>query len=122
MEYRYWEQNSENFFIELKKGTFMTKIKLNFTPPDDFIGLAVGCNYHYMGHPKGYLRDNGLVIQQIKGKETGIFKIDDTIIQAGPILVEDGVQAINYLKQGFASHSIVSGLHVHMGEKKSGNI
>jgi len=122
MEYRYWEHNDDNFFIELTKGAFSTKIKMNFEPPEDFIGLAVGCNYHYNGHPIGYLKDNGLLIQQIKGKETGLFVIDDTIIQAGPILVEDDYPRKDYREQGFSATHILSGLQVHIGQKKSGNI
>lgn len=122
MEYRYHEQTEDSFFIEFTQDTFRTKIVLNFEPDEDFIGLAVCCNYNYNGHPIGYLKDNSQVIQQIKGKNTFIFDIGDTGFQAGPTLVEDFKPRMDYREQGFSAGHILSGLQVHIGRKKFGNI
>jgi hypothetical protein len=122
VRYRYWDQDEDIFFIEFTKDTFKTKIKFDFTPDESFLGLAIGCNYHYNGNPIGYIKDNGLVMQQIKGKDTGIFIIENTVVQAGPILVENSKARIDYRAQGFSASQIISGLQIHIGEKKSGNI
>jgi hypothetical protein len=94
----------------------------NFTPEPDFIGLAVGCNYSFKGHPIGYLKDNGMIISQInKNNQRCIMNIEDCIIQAGPTLVEEYEKFTNFSAEKFSTNEIVSGFHVHIGKKKMGN-
>jgi hypothetical protein len=122
VEYKILKNNDEEFFIEIQKNTFSHKILLDFTPDDDFYGLAICCNYHYKGHPVGFLKDNGLVVSTIPGKKMRPgFEIENTIIQAGPTLIENFDHKKNYKDEGFCTHDIISGLHVHIGQKKFGN-
>jgi hypothetical protein len=124
MEYRVLSFSDEECFIEISKNTFRTRIELNWSPDEDFTGIAVGCNYNFKGHPVGFLKDNGLIVSQIDGRRNrGIFEISDTntIIQAGPSLVIDKEPQKDFKKEGFATHYILSGLHSHLGKKKSGN-
>ena len=124
VDYRFLSKTNEECFIELTENTFRTRIAFNFKPDDDFIGIAVCCNYHFKGHPIGHIKDNGLILRQIDGyKKRACFAIGETAIQAGPALIEEGKCKKNkeYFKEGFATHHILKGLHVHIGQKKSGN-
>ena len=125
MDYRFLSKTNEECFIELTENTFRTRLAFNFKPSEDFIGIAVCCNYHFKGHPLGYLKDNGLVMRQIEGhRKRACFAIGDTIIQAGPALIVNGQKKKNkeYIEEEFSTHYILKGLHVHIGRKKSGNI
>lgn len=125
MEYNILCHNKEEMFIELTRETYRTRIEFNWTPEENFHGIAVCCNYHYKGHPLGYLKDNALVRRQVDGKkQRGIFIIPDTntVIQAGPKFLESNVVNKNFRKEGIATHEILKGFHVHIGKRKSGNI
>jgi len=124
MDYYILSDNDKEFFIEINKDTFRTRIEFNWIPEENFKGVAVGCNYNFKGHPVGFLKDNGIVKRLIEGKKNrAIFTIKetDTIIQAGPRLIKDFEPVKDYRSEGFASHDILSGLHCHIGKKKSGN-
>ena len=122
MEYKIWKNNENEFFVELIKNKFRTRIEFDFVPPDDFKGIAVSCNYDYKGHPIGFLKDNGLVLSNITGRVSRpIFDIDETYIQAGPTLVENHEINKDFLREGFSAGEIISGLHAHIGNKKTGN-
>lgn len=124
MEYKIITNSDEECFIEITKNTFRNRIEFNYTPPEDFYGVAIGCNYSYKGHPLGFIKDNGSIVSQINGKtQRGLFCINetDTIIQAGPSLLIDNEPQKDYKAEGFSSHFILSGLHSHIGKKKSGN-
>lgn len=115
--------NEDEFFIEIVRDTFRTKIMMDFEPDENFKGIAVCCNYHFKGHPIGYLRDNNLVIKQIDGRmQRATFEIGESVIQAGPTLVENFEAVRDFKSEGFATHYILKGLHSHIGLKKSGNI
>lgn len=123
MEHKLLKHNEDEFFIEIIRDTFRTKIMLNYEPDEKFKGIAVACNYHFKGHPIGYLRDNNLVIKQIDGRvQRATFEIGESAIQAGPTLVENFEPIRNFKSEGFATHYILKGLHSHIGLKKSGNI
>lgn len=121
MEYKIITNSDEECFIEITKNTFRNRIEFDYTPPEDFYGVAIGCNYSYKGHPLGFIKDNGSIVSQINGKtQRGLFCINetDTIIQAGPSLLIDNEPQKDYKAEGFSSHFILSGLHSHIGKKK----
>ncbi len=123
MEYRILEKNDDDFFLEITRESFRTRIEFDFTPPDDFKGIAVCCSYSFKGNPVGYIKDNGLVRNPISGyKQRPLFQIEDTIIQAGPSLIKNSEPFKDYLSEGFDQRMILSGFHAHIGRKTSGNI
>lgn len=116
--------SDEECFIEITKNTFRNRIEYDWTPEENFEGVAVGCNYSFKGHPIGFLKDNGDVKSKIDGRrQRAVFCIDETetIIQAGPSFLIDNEPQKDFKKEGFATHYILSGLHCHIGRKKSGN-
>lgn len=122
MDYNFLRRDPDEVFIEIVSGSFRTRIEFDWTPEDDFEGVALVCNYHFKGHAIGLIKDNGLMISTIPGKkERPVFKIPETesLIQAGPVLVKDYEPIYN--SKGFASKSILSGPHCHIGRKRSGN-
>ena len=122
MDYRIIENNEEGIFIEVPDGTFRTRIELNFDPPSDFHGIAVGCNYNYKGHPIGKLIDNNLVIGKIQAKTNHCtFEVGYSEIQAGPTLIENFTKQNKIKNEGFSNRQIAGGLHMHIGKKKFGN-
>lgn len=122
MEYKIISSDVNNFFVEIKDETFDTKILFNYTPESNFLGLAVGCNYSYKGNPIGYLKDNGLLLTKIPGHVCRpLFAFDNTVIQAGPTLLENFEPQFDWKKEKFNAQDIVSGFHAHVGQKKSGN-
>ena len=122
MQYRILTKSEEECFIEVTENTFRTRIEFDYTPEEDFYGIAVCCNYHFKGHPIGYLKDNGLVKKQIDGyKNRPIFTIEDTIIQAGPTLIKNEFPHKDYISEGFSAHQILKGFQCHIGKKQSGN-
>jgi len=125
MNYRIRENSSKAFLIELKLNTFRTRIEFNYTPPENFSGIAVACNYNFRGHPIGFIKDNGLVKRQFDGhRHRSLFYKYDTCIQAGPALIKDSKACghKDFVKESFSTHYIVGGFHSHIGRKKSGNI
>lgn len=113
----------EEFLSEIKKGSFRTRIVFNFMPDQNFRGFAVGCNYSFKGSTLGYLKDNGLSLTKVIGKrKTSVLEIDDTVIQAGPTLVNCSEKLIEWRKEKFYSNQILKGFHAHIGIKKNGNI
>ena len=124
MDYRIIANSEDECFIEVVKNSFRTRIDLDWTPEENVSGVAVGCNYNFKGHPVGFLKDNGLVRSVINGRrQRGVFCIEDTdtIIQAGPSLLINEEPQKDFKAEGFATHFILSGLHSHIGRKKSGN-
>jgi hypothetical protein len=124
MECKIITNSDEECFIEITKNTFRNRIEYDWTPDENFIGLAVACNYNFKGHPLGFLKDNGKIKSQISGnKKRAIFQIEETetMIQAGPTLVRDFQATKNFKEEGFSSHYILSGPHSHIGRKKNGN-
>lgn len=125
MEYNILKHNKEEMFVELTRQTYRTRIEFNWVPEENFSGVAVCCNYHYKGHPLGYIKDNSLVMRQIDGKkQRGIFLIPDTntVIQAGPKFIESNITNKDFKKEGIATHEILKGFHVHLARRKSGNL
>lgn len=122
MDYRILKNNENEFFIEITRETFRTRIEFEFTPEDDFRGVAISCSYDFKGHPIGYLKDNGLYLTKITGHSTRpLFHIDETSIQAGPTLVDNFEINKNFQKEGFSTNELISGFHPHIGQKKLGN-
>lgn len=122
MEYQILKHNDEEFFCEFFRDTFRSRILFNFTPDENFRGLAVGCNYSFKGHPIGFLKDNGLIISQVnKNNQRCIMNIEECAIQAGPTLVEDYEKFTKFIAEKFSTNDIVSGFHVHIGKKRLGN-
>jgi len=122
VEYQILKHNDEEFFCEFYRGTFRCRILFDFLPDENFRGLAIGCNYSFNGHPKGFLKDNGLIISQVNtSNKRCIMNIEDCAIQAGPTLVEDFEKFTKYLAEKFSTNDTVSGFHVHIGKKKMGN-
>ncbi len=122
VEYRIWKNTEEECFIELTKDKFRTRIEFNWSPPENFRGIAVSCNYDYKGQPIGFLKDNGKLLPTAIGHETRpIFNIDETYFQAGPTLVENFEINKSFSKEGFSTNELIAGLHAHIGNKKYGN-
>ncbi len=124
MQYKIVESSEDTFMMEITQNSFRTRIELDWTPEENFKGVAVSCNYHFKGHPIGFLKDNRLIRKQIDGrKQRALFSIDDTesMIQAGPSLIVNGEPKKNFKDEGFATHYILKGLHAHIGRKNSGN-
>ncbi len=123
MDYRVLEKTEDQCFIEVIKDTYRTRIEFDYTPSEDFKGIAVCCSYSFKGNPVGYLKDNGLVRNGISGyRQRPLFELGDTIIQAGPSLIKEGEPFKDYLSEGFDQRAILSGFHAHIGRKESGNI
>lgn len=123
MDYRFLSKTEDELFIEVTRNTFRTRIEFDYTPAEDFKGIAVCCNYSFMGNPIGYIKDNGLTRNQISGfKNRPLFQIEDTIFQAGPSLIKDGEPFKDYKSEGFHERFILSGFHAHIGRKDSGNL
>jgi hypothetical protein len=124
MQYRIIKNTQDTFLMEITQNSFRTRIEFDWTPEEDFKGVAVCCNYHFKGNPIGFLKDNRLIRKQIDGKtERALFKIEDTdsMIQAGPSLIVEGKPKKNFKDEGFATHHILKGAHAHIGIKNSGN-
>jgi hypothetical protein len=122
MNYTILKNTEEEFFVEIERNTFRTKIIFDFIPEEDFKGIAICCSYNFQGKAIGFLKDNGLIVHKIDGKPNRpIFHIDDTIIQAGPTLIENFEPVRNFQTEGFSTHDILSGPHAHIGQKKFGN-
>jgi hypothetical protein len=123
MQYTIFKNTPDEFISEITAKSFRTRIVFDFEPYDGFKGFAVGCNYSYKGNPLGFLKDNGKNLTQTIGKrKTSVFEIDDTVIQAGPTLVDCQEKLIEWKKENFYSNEIIKGFHVHIGIKKNGNI
>ena len=122
MEYTIHKNNEDEFLMEIQKDSFSTKIVFNFEPDDSFYGLAICCNYHKNGHPIGFLKDNGLIITKIDGKKfRPIFEVGNSIIQAGPTLLENFVHQRKFKEEEFSACDLSPGYHVSIGQKKFGN-
>jgi hypothetical protein len=122
MEYTIHRNNEDEFLIEIQKDSFSTKIVFDFEPDENFYGLAICCNYHKNGHPIGFLKDNGLIVSGIEGKKfRPSFEVGDSVIQAGPTLIENFIQQKRYKEEEFSTGEIVPGLHLSIGQKKFGN-
>jgi len=123
MDYEILRNNQEEFISEIKSNTFRTRIVFDFEPEKKFKGFAVGCNYSYKGNPLGFLKDNGKKLTTTIGKrKTSVFEIEDTVIQAGPTLIDCQEKMIEWRKEYFYSNEIIKGFHAHIGVKKNGNI
>jgi|694.fasta_scaffold09792_17 hypothetical protein len=123
MKYLKKINRDHEFYAEIFRDTFRTRIVFDFMPDENFKGFAVGCNYSFCGNPIGYLKDNGKSLTNVTGKrKTSVFEIEDTVIQAGPTLVDCFEKMINWRKEGFISHDVLRGFHPHIGKKKTGNI
>ena len=122
MEYKILNKTEDECFIEIIKDTFRTRIEFDWVPEENFKGVAVCCNYHFMGNPVGFIKDNGLVrSKNVGNRKRPLFVINDTIIQAGPTLISNCEMKKDYISEGFHSRHILSGFHAHIGVKKSGN-
>jgi len=122
MEYTIHRNNEDEFLIEIQKDSFSTKIVFDFEPGDNFYGLAICCNYHKNGHPIGFLKDNGLIMTKIEGKKfRPIFEVGNSIIQAGPTLLENFQIQKRFKEEEFSASELSPGCHVSIGQKKFGN-
>jgi hypothetical protein len=122
MDYKIIKNTENEFFVEVDKDSFRTKIVFDFIADENFKGIAVCCSYNFKGQAVGFLKDNGLIVSKVHGKHNRpIFRIDDTIIQAGPTLLENFEPSKRYQEEGFSSHEILKGTHTHIGQKKFGN-
>ena len=122
MEYQILRHNDDEFFCEFSRNSFRSRVLFDFTPEPNFVGLAIGCNYSFKGHPIGFLKDNGLIISQInKNNQRCVMEVDNCTIQAGPTLVEDYEKFTKFAAEKFSTNDYVSGFHVHIGKKKMGN-
>lgn len=125
MVYNILSSDKDDFAIRISPKTFRTRIEFNWTPPKNFYGIAVVCNYHYLGHPVGVLHDNNLVVTQVR---TAIprptFEIGDTVIQAGPTLVQDGkrMKRKHGFTEGFHKRNLKIGFHTYIGITGGGSI
>ena len=122
MDYTIHRNNQDEFLIEILRDSFSTKIAFDFDPGNNFYGLAVCCNYHKNGHPVGLLKDNGLIVSKIEGKKfRPSFEVGNSVIQAGPTLIENFEKQKRVKAEEFSTGEIVSGIHVSIGQKKFGN-
>lgn len=126
MIYKILSSNPDDFAIRVLRKTFRTRIEFNWTPPEKFYGIAVVCNYHYLGHPVGTLHDNNLVVTRVRTTmPRPTFEINgDTVIQAGPTLVQDGkrMKRVHGFSEGFHKRNLKIGFHPYIGMAKNGSL
>ena len=123
MNYVFISKNDQECFIEFEIDTFRTRIEFNFTPDDNFKGLAISCCYSFKNHPIGFIKDNGLIRTETIGyRQRPLFEINDTMFQAGPTLISESKPFKDFTNEGFDERKILSGFHAHIGRKQSGNI